>query len=107
MDRDGRGLCRCERTAGEDPFDVTRAGAHGAEGRTVNFLKFGRRFFTQQILDSAVYVGNRKYRSGGATDWKSGDTETESTGPRSPCEVVQLFLQHGIGGVWIDSHFER
>src|SRR5262252_4953607 len=61
----------------------------------------------QQILDRAVYVGHGKCRSGCATDWKSGDTKAESTRPRSPGEVVQLLLQHGIGGVWIDSHFKR
>src|SRR5215472_14360456 len=61
----------------------------------------------QQVLDRAVYVRHGQCRSGCATDWKSGDAKAESTGPRSPGEIVQLFLQHAVGGVWIDSHFER
>src|SRR5262249_40579711 len=61
----------------------------------------------QQILHRAVYVGDGKCRSGCATDWKSGDAKAEPTRPRSPGEVVQLLLQHGVGGVRIDSHFER
>src|SRR5262245_50522794 len=61
----------------------------------------------QQILDRAVYVGHGKRRSGRTTDWKSGNTKAESACPRSPGKIVQLFLEHGIGRVWIDSHFER
>src|SRR5262249_27442958 len=106
MDRERRRLCRCKRAAMKDLLSVTRTGAHGAERRAINFLKFRRRFFTQQIRDCTVYVGHGKCCFRRTTDWKSSDTKGESTGPRSRGHVVQLLLQYGIGGVWIDSHFE-